>query len=88
MLEKWKRRHHETAFIASIAEANQFKSLIKSTSCIACHQTTLEMASFTRGPDGWEAQVKCGNCNFNGVVNRLGFDFKQVSSKGKAVDKK
>ena len=88
MLERWKRRNHETTFIDSVVELNHFKELVARTSCVACHQTTLEMTAFTRGPSGWDATVRCSNCNFNGVVNQLGFDFKSVNSKGKLVDKK
>ena len=88
MLEKWKRRHHETTFTESIVEVNHFKALVKATPCTACTQRTLQLTQFVRNPKGWAARVNCTNCNLTGIVNSEGFDFNQVSSKGKAVDNK
>jgi hypothetical protein len=88
MFERWKRRNHEATFTETIAEVNHFKSLISQTPCSACTQKQLQLSKFVRNPQGWACEVKCLNCNFMGVVNSEGFDFNQVSSKGKAVDKK
>jgi hypothetical protein len=81
---RYKRRKHEPTLLATLAEAKQFKDLIGKQSCTACGQNKLVLGSFKRNPVGWEAEVSCGNCNFRGVVNSEGFEFKGVSSKGKA----
>jgi len=83
-LTRFKRRKHEDALLATLAEAKHFKDLIGKQPCTACGQNGLVLDKFVRNPRGWDAEVSCGNCNFHGVVNSEGFDFKQVGSKGKA----
>jgi len=85
LIQKLRQHNHiEPTFTASIEEVNHFKALINNTSCVACNQKTLQLNRFVHAVKGWDAEVSCTNCNFNGVVNSTGFDFKQVSSKGKA----
>lgn len=67
--------------------ARRFRELVEKTGCPACKQKNLELTKFERGPKGWEADLKCGHCNFNGVVSRLSTVFLEVNSKGQAVTK-
>ena len=86
-LTRIRRRKHEKILLKTLKEAKEFKELIGKQRCTACGQNGLVLEHFVRTPKGWDAEVSCGNCNFHGVVNSEGFDFKQVSSKGKARDK-
>jgi len=81
---RFRRRKHEETLLSTLAEAKQFKELISHQKCTACGQNGLVLEHFVRTPNGWDAEVSCGNCNFHGVVNSEGFDFKQINSKGKA----
>jgi len=83
---RWKRRNHELTLLGTLAEAKRFKELISHQPCTACGQNGLKLADFIRGPKGWDATVICDNCNFNGVVNSTGFNFRRINSKGKAKD--
>jgi len=83
---RFRRRSHLQTFLATLSEVELFKLLIKSQPCPGCGQKehSLELQKFVRNPKGWDAEVSCGNCNFHGIINSEGFDFKQISSKGKA----
>jgi len=70
------------------AELLRFKNHLSSISCPACTQKTLKLEKYEQGPEGWLAVLSCGNCNFQGQMSDKGFSFTEVSSKGKAVDKK
>ena len=85
-LRRFQRRRHEQAFLESLRETESFKKLIRQQPCPACgvKGQTLLLAKFVRNPAGWDAEVTCSNCNFTGVVNSLGFELKQLNSKGKA----
>ncbi len=74
----------EQAFTANIASAKTMRTLIEQTLCPACNQQTLTLSRYTTGEKGWEADVKCDNCNFKGTVNSTGFQFSRIDSKGKA----
>jgi hypothetical protein len=79
-----KRRKHSRTTLESLTEVTNFKILLAKQPCVACGQNGLQLDHFSRCPIGWQADVHCDNCNFRGVVNSEGFDFKEVSSKGKA----
>jgi len=81
---RYRRRKHESALLATLEEVKSFKDLIGHQHCTACGQNGLILNHFVRNPKGWDVEVSCGNCNFHGVVNSEGFDFKQINSKGKA----
>jgi len=83
---RFRRRKHEQTFLATLSEVDHFKLLVKNQPCPACGQkgNSLQLEKFVRNPKGWDAEVSCSNCNFHGVVNSEGFDFKEVNSKGKA----
>jgi len=83
---RFKRRKHEATFLNTLREVEHFKALIKAQACPACGQKekSLLLDKFVRNPRGWDAEVSCSNCTFLGIVNSEGFDFKQISSKGKA----
>ena len=76
MLWKKKRKEPENEFINDLKETESFKTMLKTQRCPGCSQLTLVLRSFERGPQGFEAQVSCSNCQtLNGVVNALGFHF-------------
>ena len=81
---RFKRRKHEETLVATLKEAQKFKELVGKQPCTACGHNGLVLEKFVRNPKGWDAEVSCGNCTFHGVINSEGFDFKQISSKGKA----
>ena len=81
---RFKRRKHEETLLKTLEEAQKFKELVGKQPCMACGQNGLVLEKFVRNPKGWDAEVSCGNCTFHGVINSEGFDFKQISSKGKA----
>jgi hypothetical protein len=83
-IQRFRRRKHSETFLATLAEAHDFKELVSHQHCLACGQNGLVLEKFVRTGTGWDAQVSCNNCNFHGVVNSEGYDFKQVNSKGKA----
>lgn len=87
-LTRFRRRHHQDAFLDTLSEVKLFKKLIESKSCITCNQQTLQLRRFERNPKGWEASVSCKNCNTAGLVNSDGFSFDHLHSQGKARDKK
>lgn len=80
----FKRRNHSRTFLNTCAEVALFKQLVSKQPCTACGQNGLILDKFVRNPRGWDAEVSCGNCNFHAVINSEGFDFKEVSSRGKA----
>jgi hypothetical protein len=84
----FKRRKHGLTTLDSLKEVTQFKYLLGHQACVACGQNGLKLDHFVRNPKGWDAEVHCDNCNFRGVINSEGFDFKEVSSKGKARDER
>jgi hypothetical protein len=61
------------------------KALVKQTSCPSCHQLTLDLARTIENTKAFETEVFCSNCNFTGFSNNMGFEFKNINSKGKAV---
>ncbi|MCJ7767090.1 hypothetical protein MUP79_01685 [Candidatus Bathyarchaeota archaeon] len=69
-------------------ELLRFKTHISSVDCPACKQKTLKLDKYEQGPEGWLAVLSCQNCNFQGQMSDKGFSFTEISSKGKAVDKK
>lgn len=75
-------------FSAVNNELSRFKTHIQQVDCPACKQKTLVLGKYEQGPEGWLAVLSCGNCNFQGQISDKGFSFTEVSSKGKAVDKK
>jgi hypothetical protein len=81
---RFRRRKHEETLLATLAEAQHFKDLVSHQKCTACGQNGLKLEDLVRGPQGWDATVSCDNCNFNGVINSTGFNFKRINSKGKA----
>ena len=85
---RFQRRKHEPTLLATLEEAKHFKELISKQHCTACGQNGLKLVKFERNTKGWEAQVSCGheNCNFHGMINIEGFEFQNISSKGKARD--
>jgi len=85
-IARLRRRKHEPTFLATLSEVESFKALIKKQPCPACGQSgkSLLLDKFVRNPKGWDAEVSCSNCTFHGIINSEGFDFKQISSKGKA----
>ena len=82
--QRLRRRRVEPTFLDTLAEANHFKELVSKQPCVSCGQNGLQLEKFVRNPQGWDAEVSCTNCNFRGVVNSEGFDFKRINSKGKA----
>jgi predicted RNA-binding Zn-ribbon protein involved in translation (DUF1610 family) len=60
------------------------KGQVAHTTCPACGQKTLELVRTEQGTKLFETEVHCGNCNFSGISNSLGFQFNRVNSKGKA----
>lgn len=88
-LEEWlfklRRRNPFATFNEATDETKRFRELVESTKCPACQNKTLELAKFERGPKGWETDIKCENCDFNGVVSGLSTVLFNVNSKGKAV---
>lgn len=85
-IHRFKRRHVEPTFLHTLNEVNHFKELVSRQPCTACGQNGLKLKTFVRNPSGWGAEVRCDNCNFNGIVNSEGFDLRQINSKGKARD--
>lgn len=79
-----KRRNHQDTFLATLDELNAFKKLVAQQKCPACEGNGLRLEEFVRTPDGWDAEVSHSNCDFHGIINSSGFDFKQIHSKGKA----
>jgi hypothetical protein len=72
----WKKKKEPPEeFTADLAETESFKAMLKVQKCPGCGQMTLQLRSFERGPEGFEAKVGCTNCRVFGVVNQLGFHF-------------
>lgn len=84
-IERFKRRHAEPTFTATLTEIDSFKQLVKQSPCPACGQHTVKVVMFGRGPDGWEASVHCRNCLMKGIVNSTGFKFENLEKDGKAA---
>jgi hypothetical protein len=74
----------EQSFVDNVLATRSMRIVIEGNRCPACTQQTLKLTTYITGPKGWEATVACENCNFTGVANQMGFDFKRVNSKGKA----
>jgi hypothetical protein len=72
-------------FTNSIHTARLLKNVVTATPCPSCQQLTLTLQQITHGPKGYEVDVTCTNCHFNGTVNSHGYQLKQINSKGKAV---
>lgn len=85
-MQRLKRRQVIPTFLGSLEETIEFQNTVKELKCLACKQTTLEIADYSRSLKGWEANVQCTNCNFRGRVNNEGFILEQLNSKGKARD--
>jgi hypothetical protein len=75
------------SFKPTVDEILRFKEDVADIACPACEQKKLEVPSYVQGPTDWEAAIECQNCDFAGVVNKLGFNFTKVNSKGKAVSR-
>lgn len=75
MFERFTRRYPQPVFRGDVAEIDRFKRMLQGETCPACHQKTMKLSSFERGPKGFEAQVGCNNCKMHGLVNREGFQF-------------
>lgn len=84
-LTRFRRRHHQDAFLDTLDEVEQFKRLVEAKQCLACGNHTLRLEQFQRSPSGWEAAVSCKNCYSRGLVNSEGFTFEKLHSKGRAV---
>jgi DNA-directed RNA polymerase subunit RPC12/RpoP len=85
-LIKFKRRKHESTFLATLEETRRFKEFVNQQPCPACGQrgNSLQLEKFVRNPEGWDAEISCTNCTFRGIVNSLGLDFKELHGRGKA----
>jgi hypothetical protein len=75
-------------FSAVNTELVRFKTHVQQIDCPACKQNTLLLDKYEQDPKTWKAQVSCSNCNFSGLISNDGFSFTDISSKGKAVDKR
>ena len=70
-----KKSDPQKKFMSNLEETESFKEMLKTQKCPGCSQMKLVLMSFERGPQGFEAQVSCPNCQAYGVVNKLGFHF-------------
>lgn len=88
-IEEWlfklRRRSPFATFNEAVDETGRFRKLVEGTKCPSCKGVTLELTKFERGPKGWESDVVCSSCNFNGVISGLSTVLLNVNSKGKAV---
>jgi hypothetical protein len=84
-IERFKRRHAEPTFTATLGEIDSFKHLVMTSPCPGCGQKTVKVGMFGRGPDGWEASVSCRNCDMKGIVNSTGFKFEKLEKDGKGA---
>jgi len=84
IIQRFKRRHPEPTFTNTLVEIESFKQLVKASMCSGCGQLTVKVDSFERGPQGWQATVRCDNCGMRGIVNSTGFKFEGLEKDGKA----
>jgi hypothetical protein len=75
----------QQTFTKSIMLTNSMKALVSQTSCPACQQRTLNLVRAIENTKAFETEVNCSNCSFVGFSNNMGFEFKNVNSKGKAM---
>lgn len=69
------------------AEAKSFKEHVEKTACLACGKASLKLRKFERGPKGWEAEVICETCNFDGLIGSGWTRFQAIDSIGRAREK-
>ena len=80
-IQAYKRRDVELSFADDIADIEMLKAALKITKCPNCTQTSLNLVSFTTGPEGWNADIQCSNCTFQGIFNSTGFNVSGLKKK-------
>ena len=78
-----KRKPQTKTFTESIQQVKHLKNAVATTQCPSCNQLTLSVLKTEWGKEGYETEVKCGNCSFYGVSNNFGYQYKNLNFKEK-----